>query len=86
MRKITAIQADTRTPRYVQSTFRRSDRTIGVELTDNKNLAHDFGGKESARQVIDKVFNPYERKYTAVELEVSQPSQIGTVLESLKLS
>jgi len=72
MRNIRAISANTDPVRYVTTTHNRPDGSIAVELSDNKNLAHDFVSKQNADKIISKIFNPWNREYTSVQLQVNQ--------------
>lgn len=80
-RKIIAITVNTNPTRWVQNIFPRPNNQIGVELTENKNLAHDFGSAGYADSIIPRIFNPFERMFKAEHIMVSQPRPIGTIME-----
>lgn len=82
-RKITAIQVNTSPVRYVQGTFKKLKDEVGVELTDDKDLAQDFGTMQAVEAIIPKIFNPFERIFKAVQLEVTRPERIGVIMEDL---
>lgn len=69
-RTIVAISANTKPTRYVTTTHNRADKSVAVELSDDKNQAHDFVNAENANNIIKRIFNPWERKFTVVKLEV----------------
>jgi hypothetical protein len=83
MRKITAISANTTPERYVTNTHNRPDGTIAVELSDDKNKAHDFVTAKNANNIIKNIFNPWERKFTVKPIEVVQPKPIFGFAEQL---
>lgn len=83
-RKITAISANTSPKRWVQSTYTRPGNQLGVEYTENRNLAMDFGSVSYANSVIPRIFNPFDRLFKAESLEVTQPKRIGESLNEMK--
>ncbi len=74
MRKILAIVANTSPTRYVTETSRRFDGKLTVVTTENKNEARDFGDVVSAKSVIEKFFNPFDRVYKPAQIEVALPA------------
>lgn len=88
-RKIICIYTESTVPtRYVTNTYNRFGKhSVGVELTDNPTLAHDFGTRPAAQAVIDRIHNPWERTWEIKEMIVTQPAPIAEVLrdyEALK--
>lgn len=75
-RTIVAICANTTPLRYVTTTHNRADRSIAVELSDDKNYAHDFVNEENANRIIKKLFNPWNRIYTAISVEVNRSAAV----------
>lgn len=82
-RKIVAIQVNTSPTRWVESTFKKPNYELGVLLTEEKNVAKDYGTKELATDAIKKFANPFERKFTPMKIEVTQPVRIDAYLEDL---
>lgn len=76
-RKIIAIKANTSPTRYVTATHKRFDNKVGVEYTENKNLAMDFGTDGAANETIARIHNPFDRVFTPVAMEVTQPAPIA---------
>lgn len=77
IRKIMAISANTKPTRYVSNTHNRADKSIAVEMTDNPNQAHDFVTAENANNIIKKIFNPWERVFTAGSIEVVRSASVN---------
>lgn len=80
-RTIVAIAANTTPTRYVSTTHNREDKSIAVELTDDKNQAHDFVNAENANRIIKRIFNPWERVFTATSVEVNRPKVYDPIKE-----
>lgn len=72
MPKIIAIAADTTPKRYASNTVKRKDGSVVAELTDDPNYAQDFKTVEHATSVAGKLVNPWNRVFTAEEIEVSK--------------
>jgi hypothetical protein len=70
-RTIVAISVNTSPKRFIQSTYNRFDNTIGVELTEDPGQARDFQTLSYGKEVAAKIFNPYDRKYTAEKMQVN---------------
>lgn len=83
-RQIISISVNTKPKRYVCTTHNRADKSIAVELTDNKNQAHDFVTQVNAANLIKRIFNPWERVFTSEQIEVNQPQPIGEYEEDFK--
>jgi hypothetical protein len=83
-RKIIAIQVNTSPARYVTAEHKRFDGSVAVELTENENLAIDYGTSENAAAVITRIFNPFERTFKPVAKSVIQPVQIGEYFNEQK--
>lgn len=77
--KIIAISANTKPVRFITNTFNRFDHTTGYELTDNPNLAKDFNTISWANITIGKLYNPFERLFKAVEIEVTEEQRVDDV-------
>lgn len=65
---------------FVTSTFPRFAGSIGVELSNDQNKAHDFCLLHHAQDLIPRIHNPFDRAYEAEQLKVLQPlaNQIRT--------
>jgi len=72
MPKIIAITADTTPKRYVSNTVKRTGGSVVAELTDDPNYAQDFKTAEHATLVASKIVNPWNRVFTAKEMEVEK--------------
>lgn len=72
MPKITAITANTSPKRYVSNTVKRKDGSVVAELTDDPGYAQDFKTVEHATLVASKIVNPWNRVFTAEQVEVAR--------------
>jgi hypothetical protein len=72
-RKIVAIQANTHPTRWVSSIHKRFDMKVSVEFTDDKNQAKDFSDRKTAEGMVAKIFNPFDRVFTVMDMSVTQP-------------
>lgn len=73
MRTIIAIQANTNPTKWVSGIFNRVGNSIRVELTDDKNLAHDFLTEAKANEVLPNIYNPFDRVFKVKTMKVVQP-------------
>ena len=76
MRTIIAIQANTNPTKWVSGIFNRVGNSIRVELTDDKNLAHDFLTEAKANEVLPNIHNPFDRVFKVKTLKVVQPETL----------
>jgi len=72
MPKIIAITANTTPKRFVSNTVKRKEGSFVAELTDDPAYAQDFKTMENATLVASKIVNPWNRVFTAKELEVEK--------------
>lgn len=59
--------------RYVTGYFNRFDKSVNVELSEDRTLAKDFGSMAAAKFICSKIFNPYERTYVSEQLTMTTP-------------
>lgn len=78
------IEVNTKPTRWVSSTFPRVGGIVGAELTDNIENAHDFLTMERAREVVSKIYNPFDRVFTAVSNRNKSATQRTMVNDKLK--
>lgn len=74
MRNIIAIEVNTNPTKWVSAIFNRVGNSIRVELTDNKDLAHDFLTEAKAKEVLPNIYNPFDRVFSVKKLKVLQPA------------
>ena len=78
------IEVNTNPTRWVSSTFPRVGGIVGAELTDNIENAHDFLTMERAIEILGKIHNPFEREFSAVQINSRYPVKVSIVNDKLK--
>jgi len=69
MSKKIAIEVNTNPTKWVSGIFSRIGSSVRVELTDDKDMAHDFLTMDKAKETIPNIHNPYDRVFKAVSLD-----------------
>lgn len=78
MRTIIAIEANTNPTKWVSGIFNRIGSSVRVELTDQKDLAHDFLTEAKGNEVLPNIHNPHDRVFKVKTLKVLQPATMET--------